>query len=164
MTLEFCSKQGDLPDTFRSYPVFPSYIKITQNLLENLEILLTYNWDRKNPNFLVLKLFLHGLTIYGFFILKRLDSLKYTSEIWKCAVIGLIFFTACFTRRFWGIMHDEAVTKTSAWEAISKNTYVRHHCLQLMLFLLLRFETRGEVSVYSMSIASDTHTEVTCWY
>ena len=60
-------------------------------------------------------------------------------------------------------MHDEDVTKTSAWEAISKNTYVRHHFLQ-MLFLLFRFETSGEVSVHSMSIASDTHAEVTYWY
>ena len=60
-------------------------------------------------------------------------------------------------------MHDEAVTNTSAWEAISKNTYVRHHCLQ-MLFLLFRFEMSGEVSVYYMSIASDTHAEVTYWY
>ena len=84
VTLEFCSKQGDLPDTFHSYPVFvPVPSRLPQICLK----------IRK------LKLFLYGLTIYRFFLLKRLDSIKYTSENWKCAVIGLIFLTACFRPR-----------------------------------------------------------------
>ena len=93
------------------------------------------NRDRKKSQFLAPELFLYGLTISGFFILKRLDSLKYT----------LNFLTACFKRGFCGIMHDEALTKTSAWEAISKNTYVRQHCLQTS-FLLFSLLTSGEVS------------------
>ena len=115
------------------------------------------------PQFLALKLFLYDLAISVFFILKRLDSLKYTSEIWKCAVIGLNFLTACFKRRFWRIIHDEAFPKTSAWEAISKNSYVRHHCLQsCFCYSALKRVVRS--ACRCMSIASNTHAEVTCWY
>ena len=118
-------------------------------------------WEKSQ--FLALKLFLYDLAISVFFKLKRLDSLKCTSKIWKCAVIGLNFLTACFTRRFWRIMHDEAFPKTSAWEAISKNSYVRHHCLQsCFCYSALKRVVRS--ACRCMSIASNTHAEVTCWY